>query len=154
MARRHPNARPPAPIGTVDTRDGVHTARAAAQLGVRGDRAGEKSLRLERGKQDFGRELFNSSITERTCFLLFLTHTLYPLQVSDIFQFYTQRITSDIHSEEMQVASSTSRSGATTLHRTAPPVGTAWTLLALLATLIPWLLLHGGTLADRSKVSN
>ncbi|XP_041760548.1 neural cell adhesion molecule 1 isoform X1 [Anopheles merus] len=74
-------------------------------------------------------------------------------EVSDIFQFYTQRISSDIHSEEMQVASSTSRSGATTLHRTAPPVGTAWTLLTLLATLIPWLLLHGGTLADRSKVN-
>ncbi|XP_035904179.1 neural cell adhesion molecule 1 isoform X2 [Anopheles stephensi] len=80
-------------------------------------------------------------------------------EVSDIFQFYTQRISSDIHSEEMQVASSTSRSGATSLHRTAPK-SSAWSvvLLTTLLPILPWLvapfgaLLHGGTLFDRSKL--
>uniref|UniRef100_A0A182PU35 Ig-like domain-containing protein n=1 Tax=Anopheles epiroticus TaxID=199890 RepID=A0A182PU35_9DIPT len=82
--------------------------------------------------------------------------SVYEAIVSDIFQFYTQRLTSDIHSEEMQVASSTSRSGATSLHRTV----TAWRLFTLtLLPLAPWLmsplmgaLLHGGTLFDRCKL--
>ncbi|XP_049534075.1 hemicentin-1-like [Anopheles darlingi] len=57
-------------------------------------------------------------------------------EVSDIFQFYTQRISSDTHSEEMQVASSTSRSGATSLHRTRPPtLAWPWTLVAALLSL-------------------
>ncbi|XP_035794906.1 netrin receptor DCC-like [Anopheles albimanus] len=58
-------------------------------------------------------------------------------EVSDIFQFYTQRISSDTHSEEMQVASSTSRSGATSLHRT-PPTSTVfpWTLMAAVLSLL------------------
>ncbi|XP_052863574.1 limbic system-associated membrane protein [Anopheles cruzii] len=70
-------------------------------------------------------------------------------EVSDIFQFYTQRISSDTHSEEMQVASSTSRSGATTLHRTAAPRSPIWAVLCL----VPWLLasftVGTGWLSDR-----
>ncbi|XP_049279748.1 MAM domain-containing glycosylphosphatidylinositol anchor protein 1 isoform X2 [Anopheles funestus] len=80
-------------------------------------------------------------------------------EVSDIFQFYTQRITSDIHSEEMQVASSTSRSGSTSLHRNAPK-STVWKVMTMtLLPILPWLmspfgaLLHGGTLFDRSKLT-
>ncbi|XP_058119002.1 hemicentin-1 isoform X1 [Anopheles ziemanni] len=77
-------------------------------------------------------------------------------EVSDIFQFYTQRLTSDIHSEEMQVASSTSRSGATSLHRsTALRSTTAWLALMALLPVIPWLMttfgaLLAGTLSNPS----
>ncbi|XP_055525048.1 neurotrimin isoform X1 [Wyeomyia smithii] len=53
-------------------------------------------------------------------------------EVSDIFQFYTQRISSDIHSEEMQVASSTSRSSAATLHRIQTDSNVRYLMLALI----------------------
>ncbi|XP_053698771.1 hemicentin-2 [Sabethes cyaneus] len=59
-------------------------------------------------------------------------------EVSDIFQFYTQRISSDIHSEEMQVASSTSRSGAATLHRIQAESSVS--CLMMTATVVCWLL--------------
>lgn len=55
-------------------------------------------------------------------------------EVSDIFQFYTQRISSDVHSEEMQVASSTSRSSATSLQRQQS------SSLYLMFAIICWLL--------------
>ncbi|XP_058447791.1 neurotrimin-like [Malaya genurostris] len=59
-------------------------------------------------------------------------------EVSDIFQFYTQRISSDVHSEEMQVASSTSRSSAISMHRIRSATGTGYLMLA--TTTICWLL--------------
>ncbi|XP_038115404.1 hemicentin-1 isoform X1 [Culex quinquefasciatus] len=70
-------------------------------------------------------------------------------EVSDIFQFYTQRISSDLHSEEMQVASSTSRSGATSLHRRPSSAITAWPCLLVLtaaATVLSRRLLPSGGL--------
>ncbi|CAD7084484.1 unnamed protein product [Hermetia illucens] len=55
-------------------------------------------------------------------------------EVSDIFQFYTQRSSLDAHSEDLEmVASSTSRSGAASLHRNSliwPPPLSALTALS------------------------
>ncbi|XP_053673831.1 protein amalgam [Anopheles nili] len=78
-------------------------------------------------------------------------------EVSDIFQFYTQRISTDVHSEEMQVASSTSRSSATTLHRNAPKT-LSWRIPITLLPIIPWLMapvgaLLSGTLFDRTRIT-